>query len=175
MWIWASGCGGEGGGGYAHKHIGFPAKTTAHAWPCLPGVLWPGRAAWCPQCAHSCPGEGILVVPTKPYHTISSSTMCHERKLMANVSAARFPFRRVALTRPRLPRHIAPAGARINLNRFWKDLEEFYVTRTSSSLLRLSDTREEEENCVNENLERERSMLGKQEEVEEESKDSMPR
>ena len=37
------------------------------------------------------------------------------------------------------------------------------------------DTREEEENCVNENLERERSMLGKQEEVEEESKDSMPR
>jgi hypothetical protein len=89
--------------------------------------------------------------------------MCQERKLAhSGAITARFTFRRSGLLRPRLPRHIAP-GARINLNRFWADLEEFYVTRTSSSLLLLPHTmEEEEENCHNENLERERKMAKQQ-------------
>ena len=84
--------------------------------------------------------------------------MCQERKYTSSGSLGRFPFRRVVLSRPRLPRHIVPAGARININRFWADLEEFYLTRTSSTLLLLTDTREEQENSLNENLEKERKM-----------------
>ena len=86
--------------------------------------------------------------------------MCHERKVRNSVCVGRLPFRRTAvLSPPRLPRHIVPAGARININRFWADLEQFYISRTSSTLLRLPvDTREEEDNCLNENLEKERKM-----------------
>ncbi len=95
--------------------------------------------------------------------------MCHERKPVdCGALVLRFPFRRGAPVRPRLPRHIAP-GARINLNRFWADLEEFYVTRTSSSLLLLPPaTREEDDNSHNENLERERKMVKQQQQEEEE-------
>ena len=62
--------------------------------------------------------------------------------------------------KPRLPRKVT-AGARINLNRFWNELEEFYDRRTKNNNMPdyTTDTydhaREEAENRANERLEEE--------------------
>ncbi len=64
--------------------------------------------------------------------------------------------------KPRLPRKIT-SSARINLNRFWNELEDFY-TRREERRQQLADSvdkenldtaREEEENALNERLEAE--------------------
>ena len=50
--------------------------------------------------------------------------------------------------------------ARINLNRFWHSLEEVYLARTSTKLVILPDLQDtdiEEQNRINEELERSKS------------------
>ena len=56
----------------------------------------------------------------------------------------------------RLPSRFA-ISARVNLNKFWTELEEIYLGRTSSSLLvlpELEDENAEEQNRFNEEKER---------------------
>ena len=54
-------------------------------------------------------------------------------------------------------------SARMNLNKFWTELEELYAGRTSSSLLVLPELQDgdvEEQNRINEELERSKYTIG---------------
>ena len=63
------------------------------------------------------------------------------------------------ISKPKLPRKIA-SSCRINLNKFWGELEDFYIHKTSSKVItNLHDTVEEMENSINENVERSRLMM----------------
>ena len=56
--------------------------------------------------------------------------MCKERTFEdSSPSAAALALRRPSPTKPRLPRRVAPCGARINLNNHWDALEEAYLRR----------------------------------------------
>jgi hypothetical protein len=80
--------------------------------------------------------------------------MCLERQQELRRTAERRPRK---LLRPRLPRRIT-ATCRINLNRFWDELEEVY--RHKEPVLVWPDLGEEEQqNCNNENTEREREAF----------------
>ena len=63
------------------------------------------------------------------------------------------------ISKPKLPRKIA-SSCRINLNKFWGELEDFYINKTSSNVIKdLHDNVEEMENSINENIERSRLMM----------------
>ena len=63
------------------------------------------------------------------------------------------------ILKPKLPRKIASSCC-INLNKFWGELEDFYINKTSSKVIKtLHDNVEEMENSINENIERSRLML----------------
>ena len=63
------------------------------------------------------------------------------------------------ISKPKLPRKIA-SSCRINLNKFWGELEDFYINKTSSNVIKdLHDNVEEMENNINENIERSRLMM----------------
>merc|ERR1712128_79983 len=64
------------------------------------------------------------------------------------------------ISKPRLPRRITTT-CKINLNKFWNELEDFYTGTTSSTILPAwSETGKEElENSNNENIERENNRL----------------
>lgn len=63
------------------------------------------------------------------------------------------------ISKPKLPRKIA-SSCRINLNKFWGELEDFYIHKTSSKVItNLYDNVEEMENSINENIERSRLMM----------------
>ena len=109
-----------------------------------------------------------------------NSTMCLQKTLpdisssQKSISRAQKNILRVerTITRPRLPRSIA-SSCRINLNKFWGELEELYINTTSSMVIKPGDTVEtrpirsqypghdqseessveEMENSINENIE----------------------
>ena len=96
-----------------------------------------------------------------------NSTMCLQKTLpnisssQKSISRAQKSILRVerTITRPRLPRSIA-SSCRINLNKFWGELEDFYINKTSSKVIKdLHDNVEEMENSINENIERSRLMM----------------
>ena len=75
--------------------------------------------------------------------------MCLTRELQRATTAAN--QRKAKLSKQRLARQVT---ARLNLNKVWAELEELYVGRTSSSALPAwTETKEELENNINENIE----------------------
>ena len=134
----------------------FTAKTGAHArWPLVPLQ------------AHRRDHNIASVVPRTPARQhLTTATMCLERSMpdMATtagkrnnssssiVALAERRLSRNKICKPKLPRKISPSCI-INLNKFWSELEEVYVSRTSNKVLAM-DSEEEMENSINENLER---------------------
>ena len=60
------------------------------------------------------------------------------------------------IVKPKFPRKIT-SSCIINLNKFWNELEDFYINRTSSKVITFSNedsTNEEMENSINENIEK---------------------
>lgn len=68
--------------------------------------------------------------------------------------------RRQKVVKPRLPRKIT-SSCIININKFWTELEDFYVGKTSNKVISFAKeaTVEEMENSINENIERERQGM----------------
>eukprot|EP00092_Neocalanus_flemingeri_P011900 GFUD01012832.1.p1 GENE.GFUD01012832.1~~GFUD01012832.1.p1 ORF type:complete len:152 (-),score=37.32 GFUD01012832.1:163-618(-) len=98
--------------------------------------------------------------------------MCLDRKLeeVTNKRAAASVERRPRkISKPRLPRRITNT-CKINLNKFWNELEDFYSGTTSTSVLPAwNETGKEElENSNNENIEKENSRLSAMEVTSEE-------
>ena len=88
--------------------------------------------------------------------------MCLERKLEEATNKSMSVMRRPRkICKPRLPRRIT-SSCKINLNKFWNELEDFYSGTTSTSILPAwnETAKEELENTNNENIERENSRLG---------------
>ena len=89
--------------------------------------------------------------------------MCLDRKLeeVSNKRQIAAGVRRPRkICKPRLPRQITNT-CKINLNKFWSELEDLYSGTTSTTVIpALSETAKEElENTNNENIEKERSRL----------------
>ena len=81
------------------------------------------------------------------------ATTAGKRNSSSSIAAlAERRLSRNKICKPKLGRKISPSCI-INLNKFWSELEEVYVFRTSSKVLAL-DSEEEMENSINENLER---------------------
>merc|ERR1711971_1352902 len=80
--------------------------------------------------------------------------MCLERRQELRRTTERKPRK---LLRPRLPRKIT-ATCKINLNKFWEELEEVYRDTTTAKVLPMwpADSMVEEEQQNNENEEREK-------------------
>ena len=87
--------------------------------------------------------------------------MCLERRIaeitITNKRNASLSLDRGQRTifKPRLPRKIT-SSCKINLNKFWGDLEQFYVKRTSSQVISFNSSLSDEEvdNSINENNEK---------------------
>ena len=98
--------------------------------------------------------------------------MCLDRKLeeVTNKRAAASVERRPRkISKPRLPRRITNT-CKINLNKFWNELEDFYSGTTSTGILPAwNETGKEElENSNNENIEKENNRLSAMEVTSEE-------
>ena len=85
--------------------------------------------------------------------------MCLERHQELRRTTERKPRK---LLRPRLPRKIT-ATCKINLNKFWEELEEVYRDTTTAKVLPMwpADSMVEEEQQNNENVEREKLPSGR--------------
>ena len=84
--------------------------------------------------------------------------MCLERHQELRRTSERKPRK---LLRPRLPRKIT-ATCKINLNKFWEELEEVYSDTTTAKVLPMwpaADSMVEEEQQNNENAEREKLKM----------------
>ena len=83
--------------------------------------------------------------------------MCLERHQELRRTSERKPRK---LLRPRLPRKITTT-CKINLNKFWEELEEVYRDTTTAKVLPMwpADSMMEEEQQNNENAEREKMKL----------------
>merc|ERR1712110_508739 len=98
---------------------------------------------------------------TKPHReretTGSQIKMCLERPQELRRTTERRPRK---LLRPRLPRKIT-ATCKINLNKFWEELEEVYRDTTTTKVLPMwpADSMVDEEQQNNENSEREKLKL----------------
>merc|ERR1712037_610441 len=91
---------------------------------------------------------------TKPPSCTNQSNMCLERHQELRRTTEKKPRK---LLRPRLPRKITTT-CKINLNKFWEELEEVYRDTTTANVLPMwpADSMVEEEQQNNENEEREK-------------------
>merc|ERR1712083_991918 len=111
-----------------------------------------GRACTRPAC-----GKPNQASERERETTASQIKMCLERPQELRRTTERRPRK---LLRPRLPRKIT-ATCKINLNKFWEELEEVYRDTTTAKLLPIwpaSNTVEEEQQN-NENAEREKLKM----------------
>ena len=83
--------------------------------------------------------------------------MCLERQLEIRKTVKSRPRK---LIKPRLPRKITNT-CKINLNKFWDELEDFYLGEEKLRTLPMWPdlAEEEQQNCNNENVERERDAF----------------
>merc|ERR1712110_1136663 len=107
-------------------------------------------------------GETWRITHRIPQQQQHSCTMCLQKGLPdINMSKKRNNAIRIQrrISKPKLPRKIA-SSCRINLNKFWGELEGFYIHKTSSKIIKnLHYNVEEMENSINENIERSRLMM----------------
>ena len=76
--------------------------------------------------------------------------MCLERGLAnISISVKKIPMveRRLKIVKPRLPRKVAPS-CKINLNKYWTDLEDHYQGKTSSTVLTFKTKNKQETKTI---------------------------